>query len=187
MALLLGLACSPLSKWRGTDAFIARLKCHMSEEDVAAVAASCPDLDLRRTETSNLGQMAGFKANTRVSLEFDGEGLFRVGVSWNDGILSSAYEPKINLCSGVRSVWLVVHAPDELEGATIYVDGQSSGSISRAGTAFVDVPLGDHELQVKKRCFLVWSATVTFSQSDPGYQHITVPLLQRDPNTCPAP
>lgn len=175
MAILFAGSCSLSAKWRGTDDFVAHLRCGMSEEDVTELAASYPGLHIRRTESSQLGEMAAFKKNTRISLEFGDSGLVRTGVSWNDGILSAKYASMINLCTGTRSIWLVIHTPNELRAAVIFVNDKEVSKITASAVSTIDFPVGTHKIRVEKCGYEPWEAALSFSQEGSGYQHIVVP------------
>lgn len=99
LSLATASACgSAYPYWAATDDFLSRLRCGSSKPDVKAIAQGYKGLELEEVSYLPPWDLAAVRGNTTIYLDFEGEGLKQVQVTWVDAILHrSELKPK-NLC-----------------------------------------------------------------------------------------
>ena len=98
--LAVAASCGTYERWPRTEEFLGRLRCGMSEEEVASVAAGFPGLKLRDLNDDDPPwDKVAYKPQTSIALDFEQDGLRRAEVSWVDAILHAKTLPVHDFCS----------------------------------------------------------------------------------------
>lgn len=124
------------------------LDCGMSSEEVSDLAAE-QGFDLSSPLDPWLGQKNIRKDHSALWLRFNEESRLEwVTLSTMDGwrIMATRLSPRRNLCTGELTYQLRLDWTVELEGATIYLDGQKVQP--EAGK--ITVSAGQHEVRIEK-------------------------------------
>jgi len=96
-------------------------------------------------------------------------------LTWTYPLTNYAAEPKVNLCTGMRYVELQLVGDSVHSGATVWLDGERVGELSSSGTYSQDVPIGIHQLQVKKSGAGSWRAELNYDETSSGYDRVPIP------------
>ena len=91
-------SCGSYEKWPQTDEFLQRLRCGMSEEEVASVVAEFPELEFRDSGRGAPWDKVAAKGSTTIALDFDESGLRRAEAIWVTGVLSAKASPVKDFC-----------------------------------------------------------------------------------------
>lgn len=102
LLLVLHSGCSSYELWPKTESFLDQLRCGMTVQEAARVAASYPDLRFNPATLDSVWDAAATFTNTTIFLDFESGGLARAEVIWDDGILHSSSLPVREYCSNSK-------------------------------------------------------------------------------------
>lgn len=175
VALLLGLAASSCSTgpWRRADDFVARLRCGMTEVEVAAEAKRYRHLGLRSSDDPD-GELVAKKGQTLIAIDLESGEVQSHQVNWVSGFMRRTYRLKEDLCSGLNLVELHLVGPSADAGAAVLLDGIEVTQLSSFGTASLDVPLGEHRVSVETPDERLWTKELTYDDTSPGYDRLVI-------------
>ena len=169
----LTMACTSTRPWTEATQFTMGLACDMSSEEIRELAKSFPELFLHQPH-GHRGLLVGQKGNTLIHLELAGYGLRAFQVSWTSGFTKQSSALKNDICSGQKLVQLHVLGDPKYTGASVLLNNDQVGELSRQGTRTLDVPLGVHTLTVKKGSSS-WSTKRRYNSSSSGYDRLQIP------------
>lgn len=162
------------SPWPGAEKFTRELRCGMSREDVSTQLRSFPSLDLH-FPAGHEGLAVARHNDTSITLWFDEAGLRATRTAWTNGLTSTGYRHKHDLCSDLKLVELHLVGSRKDAGAAVLLDSMFLGVLSPSGDLTVDVPLGPHELRLDKEGAAAWSTKVLYEETSPGYDRLPIP------------
>lgn len=161
--------------WSGSVAFKAGLQCGMAEAEIAAIAQRFRRLQIHRPDSSP-DRLIAQRGDTLIILGLKAARLETYQVTWTSGFTKQSSQLKHNVCSGVKYVEMHLLASSDLAGATIWLDGERIGEISRTGGFTEDIPIGIRALRVEKAGVGSWSTELRYDKSSSGYDRISVDL-----------
>lgn len=175
--LLLGVvlaACTLLNRpWRKADEYVAGLRCNMSEAELRTYSERYPQLKIRAPGES--GSLIAWKGNTQILLWLGADGLIAHQVTWTYPLTNFDSQLKNDLCKGMKYVELNLVGNSVLSGAAVWLNDERVGELSRTGTFRFDVPLGTHELRVKRAGGGAWSKELRYDESSAGDDRLPIP------------
>lgn len=157
--------------WRKADDFVAKLECGMSETDIDKIADHFSKLRIRQpTEAKN--KLIAHKGNTSIQLWLDGNGLVSQQITWTYPWTRFSARPKVDLCTGEKTIVVRIIAPASLANADVLLDGERVGVLSAQGTVGLELGLGEYRLTIDKSASSRLTRELSYDTKSPGYDRV---------------
>lgn len=185
LLVLLLVACAATNRWPSwADRLAQQLDCGMDLRTIEGLASRevVPWTTLGRLRTAFIS-----KGNTDLVLYLDDKGLAAIAVSKVDTprVMSTRLTPLKCLCTGELMFLLRLTWTEELEHASIYLDGQNVAEEDWLGP-YLGISAGRHELRLEKEGYEPIVKQLDFGPFDQGNPQLLFSLpTVVDPPTPP--
>lgn len=172
------LSCASTAPSQRVEKFIAGLECGLAMDSVGALAMGVKGLSVHDVdEGPSRPSLVVSRRSTLARLWFDDSGLLAHRVTWSYPITNFGSRLKVNLCTGERFVELSLVGPSSFAGSPVEIDGRHAGVLSNAGTMTVDVPLGQHRVEVFTPPGS-WTAELRYASTVSGYDRLEISEIE---------
>lgn len=184
LPILLVVACAATNRWPSwTERLAQQLECGMALKTVEGLTSRnvVPWTSLGHFQTAFIS-----KGNTDLKLYFDDEGLAAIAISKVDApqVMSTWLTPLKDLCTGELIFLLRLTWTEDLEDATIYLNGEQVKAEDWLGP-FLGIPAGRHELRVEKEGHEPIVRQLDFGPTDRGNPRLLLSLPASSNSSTP--
>ncbi len=173
------MACFSARPAKLSTRFADGLTCGMTLAELEKRAAVFGDAELFQPERGP-ERVANIKG-TSVYLWLEDEQLVAYRLAWISGFTRQALSLKTFVCSGDKTVQVILVADSELVGARIWVDDIQVEDVSKFGNAIFEVGLGSHKLKVEKPGYKPYTKTVHYHEMSQGNDYLVVEMARSRP------